>query len=73
MKASDNKIDLYRFRSRNDLKLDNFRKRSEILTEPDNMNPQEAIFISGAYTGGVKRNMKVHCLNMILIVCIVLR
>ena len=53
LKASDNKIDLYRFRSLNDLILDQFRMRSEILTEPDIISPQEAIFISNAYKGGL--------------------
>ena len=53
LKASDNKIDMFRFRSLNDLILDQFRMRSEILTEPDNISPQEAIFISNAYKGGL--------------------
>ena len=51
--ASDNKIDLYRFRNLNDMILDQFRMRSEILTEPDEINAQESVFISGSYTGGL--------------------
>jgi len=51
--ASDNKIDLYRFRNLNDMILDQFRMRSEILTEPDNINAQEALYVSNAYKGGL--------------------
>jgi hypothetical protein len=53
LKASDNKIDMFRFRSINDLILDNFRMRSEALLEPEALTAQEAKFINGAYKGGI--------------------
>ena len=53
LKASNNKIDIYRFRNLNDMILGQFRMRSEALTEPENINAQEAVYISNAYKGGL--------------------
>ena len=53
LKATEGKIDLYRYKNLNDLIKDQFRMRSEVLIEPEDIDNLEGVWLSNAFLGGL--------------------
>ena len=53
LKATEGKIDLNRYKTLNDLIKDQFRMRSEVLIEPEDIDNLEGRWLSNAFLGGL--------------------